>query len=215
MAAVDVSRRVRDGINMRRCARRRVDVSTMLPVIGVRCGVRNLIGVGLSMQVRLLKTGAERLVRLNVSRLLHAIVNVRLALTGIDNPLLWITLLDITLLLNVLTLRIARLQIALPNNRPLLNHRACRVISLGLVRLRSNRVTAMWCDMIDMCLRVLNTIDVHRRVWNRIDVPPVSNVVVVGGGVLNVVPMRRGVRNNPLSAGLGRSQKRHHQPHCH
>ena len=59
MAAVDVSRRVRDGINMRRCARRRVDVSTMLPVIGVRCGVRNLIGVGLSMQVRLLITGAE------------------------------------------------------------------------------------------------------------------------------------------------------------
>lgn len=158
---------------------------------------------------------------MNVSRLLHSVVNVRLALAGIDNPLLWITLLDITLLLKGLTLRIDWLRIsllnhcALPNNRALLNHWTCRVISLGLVRLRSNRVTAMWCDMIDMCLRVLNTIDVHRRVWNRIDVPPVSNVVVVGGGVLNVVPMRRGVRNNPLSAGLGRSQKRHHQPHCH
>ena len=158
---------------------------------------------------------------MNVSRLLHSVVNVRLALAGIDNPLLWITLLDITLLLKGLTLRIDWLRIsllnhcALPNNRALLNHWTCRVISLGLVRLRSNRVTAMRCDMIDMGLRVLNSIDVRRRVWNRIDVSPVPTVVVMSGGVLYVVPMRRGVRNNPLSASLGRSQKRHHQPHCH
>ena len=69
--------------------------------------------------------------------------------------------------------------------------------------------------MTEMCLRVLNSIDVRRRVRNRIDVSPVPTVVVMSGGVLYVVPMRRGVRNNPLSASLGGSQERYHQPSCH
>ena len=185
---------MRNRVNVSRGVGNGVQMIAVLLVVDMRLRVGNVIGVRFRMQMRLVSRWQTtvlvgrtvRLVRLNVSALLNAVL--------IDHsPLLRVGLLRIGLTLNVLSLH------HLP-----LNHRTSRAIGL-LILLCVHLLIAVGRDLIEMRRCVWDAINVSRRVRHRIDMIAMLNVinvrrrvryiVEVGGGVGDAINMSCRVRH--------------------